>query len=158
MPASDSESDFITTDGRHKEPSHGRRNERCRSCRDCPQLPPTPHRLARHLPLCESSHHPNNERLHVVRCRYTAQDPPNSPLPHRHHSRQSTCKRTCFCSVFFLTDGLTGIRFEISPFKLHGSRTAVVSLTRAATQRQLVMFIVDKVVEEDRGMLVFQSR
>ena len=55
-----------------------------------------------------------------------------------------------------LTDGLTEIRFEISPFKLHGSRMAAVSPTRAATLRQLVMFIVDKVVEEDRRMLVFQ--
>ena len=51
-----------------------------------------------------------------------------------------------------------GIRCEISPFELHGSRTAVVSPTRAVTLRQLVMFIVDKVVEEDCRMLVFQSR
>ena len=57
-----------------------------------------------------------------------------------------------------LTDGLRGICCEIGPFKLHGSRTAVVSPTRAATLRQLVMFIVDKVVEEDRRMFVFQSR
>ena len=57
-----------------------------------------------------------------------------------------------------LTDGLTEIRFEIGPFKLHESRTTVVSPTRAATQRQFVMFIVDKVVEEDRRMLVFKSR
>ncbi|KAI0266284.1 hypothetical protein BGY98DRAFT_1191486 [Russula aff. rugulosa BPL654] len=35
-------------------------------------------------------------------------------------------------------------------FKLHGSRPATLC--------QLVMFIVDKVVEEDRRMLVFQSR
>ncbi|KAI0030497.1 hypothetical protein K488DRAFT_54152 [Vararia minispora EC-137] len=35
-------------------------------------------------------------------------------------------------------------------FKLHESRIAVVSSTAAATLRQLVMFVVDKVVEEDR--------
>ena len=51
-----------------------------------------------------------------------------------------------------------GIRCEISPFKLHGSRMAVVSPTRAVTLRHLVIFIVDKVVEEDCRMLVFQSR
>ncbi|KAH9018594.1 guanine nucleotide exchange factor in Golgi transport N-terminal-domain-containing protein [Lactarius pseudohatsudake] len=38
-------------------------------------------------------------------------------------------------------------------FKLHESRTAVVSSTAAATLRQLVMFVVDKVVEEDRRLL-----
>jgi hypothetical protein len=32
--------------------------------------------------------------------------------------------------------------------------TAVVSSTAAATLRQLVMFIVDKIVEEDRRMLL----
>ena len=36
-----------------------------------------------------------------------------------------------------LTDGLTRIRCEIGPFKLHGSRTAVVSPTRAATLRHV---------------------
>jgi hypothetical protein len=50
-------------------------------------------------------------------------------------------------------DGLTGIRFEIGPFKLHESWTAVVSPTGAATQRQLDVFIVDKVVEEGRRVL-----
>ncbi|KAI0300723.1 hypothetical protein B0F90DRAFT_1722805 [Multifurca ochricompacta] len=39
-------------------------------------------------------------------------------------------------------------------FKLHESRTAVVSSTAAATLRQLVMFVVDKVVEEDRRLLL----
>jgi hypothetical protein len=39
-------------------------------------------------------------------------------------------------------------------FKLHESRTAVVSSTAAATLRQLVMFVVDKVVEEDRRMML----
>ena len=34
-------------------------------------------------------------------------------------------------------------------FKLQESRIAVVSSTAAATLRQLVMFVVDKVVEED---------
>jgi hypothetical protein len=34
----------------------------------------------------------------------------------------------------------------------HVDRTAVVSSTAAATLRQLVMFIVDKIVEEDRRM------
>jgi hypothetical protein len=37
-------------------------------------------------------------------------------------------------------------------FKLHESRTAVVSSTAAATLRQLVMFVVDKVAEEDKRM------
>jgi hypothetical protein len=36
-------------------------------------------------------------------------------------------------------------------FKLQESRIAVVSSTAAATLRQLVMFVVDKVVEEDRN-------
>lgn len=35
-------------------------------------------------------------------------------------------------------------------FKLQESRIAVVSSTAAATLRQLVMFVVDKVVDEDR--------
>ncbi|TFK71822.1 hypothetical protein BDN72DRAFT_409999 [Pluteus cervinus] len=35
-------------------------------------------------------------------------------------------------------------------FKLHESRIAVVSSTAAATLRQLVMFVVDKMVEEDK--------
>lgn len=35
-------------------------------------------------------------------------------------------------------------------FKLQESRIAVVSSTAAATLRQLVMFVVDKVVEEDQ--------
>jgi Guanine nucleotide exchange factor in Golgi transport N-terminal/Dimerisation and cyclophilin-binding domain of Mon2 len=39
-------------------------------------------------------------------------------------------------------------------FKLHESRTVVVSSTAAATLRQLVMFVVDKVVEEDRRLLL----
>jgi len=39
-------------------------------------------------------------------------------------------------------------------FKLHESRTAVVSSTGVATLRQLVMFVVDKVVEEDRWLLL----
>ena len=38
--------------------------------------------------------------------------------------------------------------------KLHEFRTAVVSPTAAATLRQLAMFVVDKVVEEDRRMLL----
>ena len=45
-------------------------------------------------------------------------------------------------------------------FKLHESGTAVVSSTAAATLRQLVMFVVDKIVEEDRRLLlasVFRS-
>jgi protein MON2 len=36
-------------------------------------------------------------------------------------------------------------------FKLQDSRIAVVSSTAAATLRQLVMFVVDKVVDEDRA-------
>jgi hypothetical protein len=48
-----------------------------------------------------------------------------------------------------LTDGLADIRCEIGP--LHKSRTVV---TAAARPRQLVMFVVDKVVEEDRRMLL----
>lgn len=35
-------------------------------------------------------------------------------------------------------------------FKLHESKIAVVSSTAAATLRQLVMFVVDKMVEENR--------
>jgi hypothetical protein len=35
-------------------------------------------------------------------------------------------------------------------FKLQESRIAVVSSTAAATLRQLVMFVVDKMIEEDR--------
>lgn len=35
-------------------------------------------------------------------------------------------------------------------FKLQDSRIAVVSSTAAATLRQLVMFVVDKVVDEDK--------
>ncbi|KAH8990427.1 hypothetical protein EDB86DRAFT_3244911 [Lactarius hatsudake] len=38
-------------------------------------------------------------------------------------------------------------------FKLHESRTAVVSSTATAILRQLVMFVVDKVVKEDRRLL-----
>jgi hypothetical protein len=38
--------------------------------------------------------------------------------------------------------------------KLHESRTAVVSSTAAAALRQLVTFVVDKVVEEDRRLLL----
>jgi hypothetical protein len=37
-------------------------------------------------------------------------------------------------------------------FKLHESRIAVVSSTAAATLRQLVMFVVDKVVDEDKRL------
>jgi len=37
--------------------------------------------------------------------------------------------------------------------KLHESRTAIVSSTVAATPRQLVMFVVNKVIEEDRRLL-----
>ena len=82
-----------------------------------PQLSPTPHRLARRLPLCAPGHHPNNERLHVAiaRCRHTAQDHPDSDssLPHRrlsHNSRQTTRRRTCFRSVIPLLflDGCIG--------------------------------------------------
>jgi len=39
-------------------------------------------------------------------------------------------------------------------FKLHEYRTDVVSSTRAAVLRQLVIFIVGKVVEEDRRLLL----
>lgn len=39
-------------------------------------------------------------------------------------------------------------------FKLQDSRIAVVSSTAAATLRQLVMFVVDKMVEEDKKDLV----
>lgn len=37
-------------------------------------------------------------------------------------------------------------------FRLHESRIMVVSSTAAATLRQLVMFVVDKVVEEDKRL------
>ena len=54
----------------------------------------------------------NNERLHVARCRHTAQDPPDSPLPRHqlpHHSQQTTRKHTRFRSVLPLLfpDGWT---------------------------------------------------
>jgi hypothetical protein len=39
-------------------------------------------------------------------------------------------------------------------FRLQESRTAVVSSTEAAALRQLVMFVVDKAVEEGRRMLL----
>ena len=33
---------------------------------DCPELPQTPHRLARSLPLCDPGHHPNSDSgLHI---------------------------------------------------------------------------------------------
>ena len=61
------------------------------------------------------------------------------------------------CSIFSsLTNGPTTIRCEIGPplfFKLHGSRTAVVSST-AGTPRQLVVSVVDRVLEKDRRMLL----
>ena len=55
-----------------------------------------------------------------------------------------------------LTDGWTYFVDQalLLCFKLHESRTAVVSSTAAATLRQLVMFVVDKVVEEDRRMML----
>ena len=42
-------------------------------------------------------------------------------------------------------------------FKLQESRIAVVSSTAAATLRQLVMFVVDKVVDEDRRDEVLEN-
>ena len=39
-------------------------------------------------------------------------------------------------------------------FKMQESRIAVVSSTAAATLRQLVMFIIDKVVDEDKKELL----
>ena len=81
---------------------HGMCNQKCQGDIDCPRLPPTPHRSARCISLCDPGHHPNNERLHVARRRHTAQDPPDSPLPHHqfpHHTRQTTRKRTCISLV-----------------------------------------------------------
>ena len=49
-----------------------------------------------------------------------------------------------------------GTRCEIGPplcFKLH-SRIAVVSSTVAVTLRQLVMFVINKIIEEDHRMLL----
>ncbi len=80
----------------------------------CPQLPPTPHRLARCLPLCDPGYHPNNERLHVATCRHTAQNPIDSSLLHHqlpHHSWKTTRKRMCFRSALHLLflDGWTNV-------------------------------------------------
>jgi hypothetical protein len=45
-------------------------------------LPSAPSNASlRALPLCDPGHHPDNERLHVARCRPTAQDPLDSSLP-----------------------------------------------------------------------------
>lgn len=46
---------------------------------------------------------------------------------------------------------LTRLKALLLCFKLQDSRIAVVSSTAAATLRQLVMFVVDKVVDEDRA-------
>ena len=45
---------------------------------------------------------------------------------------------------------LTDLQALLLCFRLQESRIAVVSSTAAATLRQLVMFVVDKVVDEDR--------
>lgn len=42
-------------------------------------------------------------------------------------------------------------------FRLHESRTAVASSTATAMLRQLIMFVVDKVLEEDRRLLLAGS-
>jgi Dimerisation and cyclophilin-binding domain of Mon2 len=62
-------------------------------------------------------------------------------------------KCTCFRSVLPLLfpDGWTTLRLR---FRLHESRAAVVSSMPAATLRQSTMFVVDKVVEEHRRMLL----
>ncbi|KAI0266645.1 hypothetical protein BGY98DRAFT_462744 [Russula aff. rugulosa BPL654] len=83
--------------------------------------------------------HSNNERLHVARCRHTAQDPPDTLLSlvtnFLHHSQRTTRKRTCFvlCSLSSsLTDGLA----LLPCFRLHESRTVVASSIAAATLHQ----------------------
>ena len=60
-------------------------------------------------------------------------------------------KRTCFPSVFqfSLKDGPA----LLLRFRLHESRTAVVSSVVAETLRQLVKFLIDRaIIEEDRRM------
>jgi hypothetical protein len=63
-----------------------------------PRLPPTPDRLAHHLPLCDLGHHTSKEQLHFAGCRHAVQTRPDYPLVH-HRSQKTTCKCTCFRSV-----------------------------------------------------------
>jgi|SRR6267154_1228477 len=138
MPASDSESDFIYFSLYHgiQKTSfarlHGLHNEKCESYHHSSRLPPTPHHLARRYTLCDPYHYPNNERLHVARCRHqtynarvkTVSRPsrlfsPSSPtsLPFTLDYLQVTNVRAfILCSLFsFLTGGLTAMICEIGP-------------------------------------------
>jgi hypothetical protein len=65
----------------------------------------------------------------------------------------SCCAPTLFCLVLIGTEyALVALQALLLCSKLHESRTAVVSSTAAATLRQLVMFVVDKVIEDDRRL------
>jgi Guanine nucleotide exchange factor in Golgi transport N-terminal len=114
------------------------------------QLPPTLHRLARPLPTIPAFIQTNNERLHFARCKHTVQDPPDSPLlitdfPTIHGRLLANVRAFVLCSLFSSpTDGLA----LLLRFRLHEPPTA------AATLRQSVMIVVDRVVEEDRRMLL----
>jgi hypothetical protein len=103
----------------------------CHGLHHLPRLPPAPHRLA--PSLRDPGHHPNNERLYVTRRRHSSRTSRLfSPfITNFHHSRQTTRRRTCF---------------------------RVMSSTAAATLRQLVMFVVIKVVQEDHRMVLSNER
>jgi hypothetical protein len=156
MPARDCESHFITTDGWH--------TEHLRSVFNCATknaevitiaLDPLQGLIAmRAVSLYAIPATIRRMNDCISQGVDTAQDPLDSPLPRPqlpHHSWQTTRKLTCFRPVLPLlfTDGPA----LLLRFKLHESRT-VVSSTAVATLHQLVMFIVDKVEQEDRRMLL----
>ncbi|KAF8495977.1 hypothetical protein F5888DRAFT_515535 [Russula emetica] len=94
---------------------------------------------------CQSRHHCHRlpQRLIIL---FSSPSSPTSSL-----FTAANVRAFVLCSLFSsFTDGPA----LLLCFKLHESRTAVVSSTAAATLRQLVMFIVDKVVEEDCRMLL----
>ncbi len=105
---------------------------------------------------------PSSTRVFALRAisfaipsRLSFKQPPDSPLPHQQlppiHGRLLTNVRA-FVLSSSLVDGPAGICCEIGQKnKLHESRTVV---TATARPRQLVMFVVDKVIEEDRRMLL----
>jgi hypothetical protein len=118
----------------------------------CARLSPTPHRLARRLPLCDLEHHPSSKQSTTTYSKgstYSSRSSRlSSPLSPTSPPFAAVYLQTyvlSFCTPSsFLTDGLA----LLPRFRLHEPRTAGV-VHSCGTLRQSVMFVVDEVVEAD---------
>ena len=102
--------------------------------------------------VCGSDDRGNHERVCCAGCRHPASSLANVTISHHEllHDTWSSpwrCEHVPSHVRLHMSDKSQAL---LLCFKMQESKISVVSSTAAATLRQLVMFIIDKVVDEDR--------